>query len=63
VKTFPATTAGMGFGPREESLAAAIASQAIEARPSFGQTQAGGWRAAVRPEAPGRSFFTKSGGS
>jgi hypothetical protein len=27
----------MGFCPGEESLAAAIASQAIEAQPSFGQ--------------------------
>src|ERR1700688_1132104 len=39
----------MGFSPGEESLTAAVASQAIEAQPSFGQIKPGRGRVARAP--------------
>jgi hypothetical protein len=43
----------MGFSPGEESLAAAVAAQAIEAQPSFGEIKPGRGRV-VRAERQSR---------
>jgi hypothetical protein len=49
---------GMGFSPGEESLNAAVAAQAIEAQPSFGQIKPGRGRAVCAPN----SIHGRAGG-